>query len=64
MAIRAVRGSGDFFVLAAAERHAYADAAMELICTVAQGIVVSPCATGIQHIDIHRIIVHIYRNTL
>eukprot|EP00913_Durusdinium_trenchii_P030279 g28367.t1 len=42
VAIRAVRGYNHFFVVAGSERSAYADAFMELICTIAQSIVVSP----------------------
>lgn len=32
-----------FFVVAASQRNAFADPSMELICSAAQGIVVSPC---------------------
>jgi len=42
VAIRAVRGSNHFFVVVASRRNAFADPSMELICSVAQGIVVSP----------------------
>lgn len=44
VAIIAMRGisNGQFFVVVASERNAYAEASMELICNVAQGIVVSP----------------------
>ncbi|CAJ1375734.1 unnamed protein product [Effrenium voratum] len=42
VAILAVRGNDHFFVVVASERSAYADAPMELICNIAQGIVVSP----------------------
>lgn len=42
VAIRAVRGNHHFFVVAASQRNAFADPSMELICSAAQGIVVSP----------------------
>jgi hypothetical protein len=32
-----------FFVVVASQRNAFADPSMELICSAAQGIVVSPC---------------------
>ena len=41
------RGDGlaadHFFVVTASQRNAFADPSMELICSAAQGIVVSPC---------------------
>ena len=36
-----------FFVVVASRRNAFADPSMELICSVAQGIVVSPCLPAV-----------------